>query len=232
MADNDPALTPEKRLLQLIEGGQSEEQGKARPGRKKDFAAQFREFLNPQNIKELIPAAKEKWEDLVKNRKDVLNLKDINKVARILTVTLGLYLIAAIGYEYQVVRANYLSQFEIVPQDTANIEMADKRIFDTDLTGQADNINVFIPLANRVVEKEEKKDEMSLKFVELIQDWKLAGISINPVDPSRSFCMIEDLSKNVTTFLKIGDIYSGLKVDAINPDGITLRFNEETIELR
>ena len=61
---------------------------------------------------------------------------------------------------------------------------------------------------------------------------KLTGISVNPTDPSQTFCMIEDVEKNITTFLKVGDSILGLKVANIREDSIILQYQGETIEVR
>ncbi len=233
MAEPDPSLTPEKRLLQLIEGGGRDEPAvKTRSAPKENVFAKFQELLSPEGIKQFLDVQKEAWTDAFKNRKDFLNLKGLNRIAKVFTVGLAIFLVLNMVYEIKVVNSNYVSNLQIPKREVADINLSDKKIFDTNLLKDAEKLNVFVPLSKREEKKEDKKDEMSLKLVDMIKQWKLAGISIYPNSPERTFCMIEDLQKNTTTFLKVGDTISGLKIDKINPDSVVLRFNEETIELR
>ncbi len=233
MAEPDPSLTPEKRLLQLIEGGGRDEPAvKTRSSPRENIFAKFQEVLSPEGMKQFLEGQKEAWSDAFKNRKDFLNLKGLNKLAKVFTVGLAVFLLLNMVYEIKVVNSNYVSNLQIPKREVADINLSDKKIFDTNLLKDAEKLNVFIPLSKREEKKEDKKDEMSLKLVDMIKQWKLAGISIYPNSPERTFCMIEDLQKNTTTFLKVGDTISGLKIDRINPDSVVLRFNEETIELR
>jgi len=91
--------------------------------------------------------------------------------------------------------------------------------------------NIFVPIDKRVVKKAETS-EISLKLLEITQQLKLVGISVHPTDPKRTFCMIEDLKKNMTTFLRVGDTISGIKVEKINSDNVVLAFQQERMELR
>jgi hypothetical protein len=230
MADPDPSLTPEKRLLQLIEGHSGEQSGKSAT-KKADFLSNLKGKLSPEGIKEWITETKENLVSMIK-RRDFVNLGGVNAAAKVFTILLGIYLLLNVIYEIKVVNGNYVSNLQMPQREMAEIAMSKNKVFDTNLLNEAEKLNIFVPYSKREVKTEEKKDEMSLKLVSLIKDWKLAGISIYPDHPEQSFCMVEDLQKNTTTFLKVGDTISGLKVDKINSDSVVLRFNEETIELR
>jgi len=233
MADNDSTLTPEKRLLQLIEGGRGDQTSKKQTVRKNDFVQKLKQVMSPQGIKGLVEETRDSWVNAFKNRKEFVNLRGANQAGKIITVLLALYLLASMFYEVQVVNSNYVSGLQVPDKEVSDIQFSEKKIFDTNLLNEAEKLNVFIPYDKR--QKEEVKEEenaMSLKLVGLIKDWKLAGISYYASSPEKTFCMVEDLQKNTTTFLKVGDTLSGLQVDKINPDSVLFRFNEETIELR
>lgn len=233
MADNDTSLTPEKRLLQLIEGGRGEQAAATQTVRKNSFFSKFQQVLSPQGLKNLVQETKEACVDAFKNRKDFINLRGANKAGKIMTVVLGVFLLINMFYEIQVVNSNYVSGLQIPKKETSDIKFSEKKIFDTNLLNEAEKLNVFIPYDKR--QKPETKEEesaMSLKLVGIIKDWKLAGISYYASNPEKTFCMVEDLQKNTTTFLKVGDTLSGLVVAKINPDSVLFQFNEETIELR
>jgi len=231
MATPDPSLTPEKRLLQLIEGtGGDEVQEVQAP--KESWISRLQARLNPEKIKGMIAETKEKIIAIIKG-KEYINLHGVNQIAKGVTVLLGIYLLAALFYDFKVVNSHYIANLQVSPIDgIAQIEMSDRRIFDTDVVKNAENINVFIPPDKRYEEKKAEKTEMSLQLAEMIKDWKLAGISYYPKDEGKTFCMIEDLKKSITTFLKIGDTISGLRVQEIRQDGITLKYGDEKIELR
>lgn len=233
MAEPDPSLTPEKRLLQLIEGGSRDDASvKLRSAPRENPFQKLQELFTPEGFRQFLEDQKESWVSTFKNRKDFLNLRGFNKIAKLVTVCLAIFLLISMIYEIRVVNSNYVSNLQIPQREVADISLSDKKIFDTNLLRDAEKLNVFIPVSRRETKKEEKTDEMSLKLVSMIKDWKLAGISIYPNNPERTFCMIEDLQKNTTTFLKVGDTIAGLKIDKVNSDSVILRFNDETIELR
>lgn len=233
MAEPDPSLTPEKRLLQLIEGGGRDESAvKTRTAPRENPFKKLQDLFTAEGMRQFLEEQRESWTSAFKNRRDFLNLRGMNKIAKVFTVGLAIFLLISMVYEIKVVNSDYVSSLQIPQREMADINLSDKKIFDTNLLRDAEKLNVFVPVSKRETKKEEKADEMSLKLVSMIKDWKLAGISIYPKTPERTFCMIEDLQKNTTTFLKVGDTISGLKIDKINPDSVVLRFNEETIELR
>ena len=70
------------------------------------------------------------------------------------------------------------------------------------------------------------------RFQQMIKKLKLTGISYNPTDPKSAFCMIEDVEKNITTFLHVGDPVGLMKVGKINEDFVVLEQGNETVEIR
>ena len=233
MAEPDSSLSPEKKLLKLIEEPQTSaakpsSEAAAKAGPQINFASLF----SPSALKGKVAHVKDRVLLLLKNSKDPVNVKKVNRMITGITVGLAVYLGCAIMYEISVAYKDYNSEFKIAPKEMADIPMAESRKINPDLFEEVQKRNIFISQEKRTVAEAPDKESGSLKLVEITKDLKLTGISINPGDAARTFCMIEDLKKNVTSFLKIGDTISGLQVEQINPDGVVLKHQKESIELR
>jgi len=86
---------------------------------------------------------------------------------------------------------------------------------------------------NKPAEDAQKLEkEQSSKLVDMTKTLKLTGISYNPTDPKKVFCMIEDVQKGITTFLREGDPIGLLKVSKIMEDHAVLSLGEDTVEIR
>ena len=68
--------------------------------------------------------------------------------------------------------------------------------------------------------------------MEITKTLKLTGISYFEGDASRTFCMIEDIQKNITTFLRQGESLGGVTVKEIRQDNVVLKLGEEEMEIR
>ncbi len=244
MADPDPSLTPEQKLLKLIEQpAQTADPSAGKAALAADPAGaaagktkaplNFASLFSPSGIKGRIAYAKDKWKELVKDRKDPVNFRQVNRIVKMITVGFGLYLIGAITVEVSSVYKNFDSQFVVTPKEMADAPAAQTRKIDANLFDDVQNRNIFMPQEKRAAAGETAETQSeSIKLVEITKDLKLAGISLSPNDASRTFCMIEDIKKNVTSFLKVGDTISGLRVDQITSNGIVLKHQKESIELR
>ena len=91
---------------------------------------------------------------------------------------------------------------------------------------------MFMPYGKRQEEANKLQKEQSSRLDELTKKLKLTGISYNPAEPQNAFCMIEDVEKNITTFLRVGDPVGLLKVGKINEDFVVLEQGNETVEIR
>ena len=121
----------------------------------------------------------------------------------------------------------------IAPREAAVMPVPDTRKYAVDLFEDPKRRNVFVPYEKPVkVEEQTESSVMSLKLLEITKDLKLTGISVNPTDPARTFCMVEDVKKDMTSFLKKGDTINGLSVAEIKQDSIILSYEKERIELR
>jgi len=239
MADSDSSVTPEKKLLNLIEGQQaSTATGAASKGggSKAEIDAQSKALVSSlfslSALKGRIAYAIEQIQGFAKGGAPI-NFRQVNRFVRVFTIGMCLYLVAAIIYEVVVTQHYSASGLQMVPQEIAELLETEVRQIDPSLFDEVELRNIFMPYDKRVKGGAAKEgEETSLKFVEITNNLKLAGISINPSNPSRTFCMIEDISKSVTSFLRVGDSISGLKVEQINPDVVILQFQNQSIELR
>lgn len=127
-------------------------------------------------------------------------------------------------------------------QDFASsIKIPDSKIFDLpevktpgEETSSVENWNLekmFMPYGKRQEEAEKIRKEQSSKLVEMSKNLKLTGISYNPKEPEKALCMIEDIEKNITTFLGEGDPIGILRVKEIEVDRVLLESGDETVEL-
>ena len=70
---------------------------------------------------------------------------------------------------------------------------------------------MFMPYGKRQEEADKLQKEQSARLADVTKQLKLTGISYNPQDPKSAFCMIEDVEKGITTFLREGDPIGALK---------------------
>jgi hypothetical protein len=94
-----------------------------------------------------------------------------------------------------------------------------------------DLAKMFMPYNKRAEEAQKLQKEQSSKLVDMTKTLKLTGISYNPEDPKRVFCMIEDVQKGITTFLREGDPVGLLKVTKILEDHVVLSMGEDSVEI-
>lgn len=229
MADADSSLTPEKRLLKLIEEPQSE-----KPGEPEKKRAPWHAFFSIPVLKSRLDQAKERALSFLKQRKVPFGIRMLNGGGMVITAILGVILFVNTLYEMKALNSNALTDPLIVPAskmlDMMSVETKDRTAGLLEST--QDNRNIFLPFGRRVKEAEPEKVSNSSKLIEMTKTLKLTGISYNPENPEKAFCMIEDLAKNITVFLRTGDQVSGLKAEKINATSITLEYQGETIEMR
>lgn len=229
MAQPDSSLTPEQRLLKLIEEPQqSEAQGPGQNQAKRGRPISLAELLSPASIQGLVKQVTEFVKGRLKGSDQAFSFKQIIWLVRIAAIVIFVYLALNLMWEYASLDRNMKSITMVKQQERTEAPSTAVKNFGS-LDDEAKR-NVFVP-----VEKTETKKESgsaSLALIELTKDLKLTGISVDPDNPERTFCMIEDIKKNVTTFLKKGDSISGMKVGDISSDEVTLLYNDEKIQLR
>jgi len=239
MVDPDSALTPEQRLLKLIEeqdakGAQPVEaqaEPKTHKGTSVKLSLDLSALLSPDALLGKILYTKEKIALLFKRQKGELPLRQINQLLKIAAFICGIYLGINLLYDMRLINQDYLSELDRSEKKLAEAPLPQATERGLSFLEGLDVRNVFAPLAKRV-EKESEVSSLTVKMLEITKNFKLTGISVNPVDPSKTFCMIEDVSKNSTMFLRKDDTYSGLKVIEIKAESVVFQFGKETIEIR
>jgi hypothetical protein len=233
MADPDSSLTPEQRLLKLIEEQESKDADGAggageQPGNKFDFRA----LLSPAGIRAQIEHARDSFKAGFRKQKSPLQIKKVNQFLKIAALLFGCYLIVNLLFDLGALSRNLKQELSLKSTDLNEITLDDKAQTGESFFDETGVRNVFAPLDKRIQASDEETSSLTLKVLELTENLKLTGISIHPEDSNRTFCMIEDLGKSITTFLKEGDTISGLRVSAIKEDSVILQYQDEKIEIR
>ncbi len=232
MADSGSSLTPEKRLLNLIESGGKGEAAPATSSRPAGIGAADR-GLNAIGSKAEVVSSLEKFKLFCVNFKKQFGIKTVNRTARILLASLALVTIANAVYEMKIAGRDPLYGLDAPERKLTHIDVDEPSMSAGQIQNQ-DARNVFVPFAKRDELLAAKPDSLSGsgKLVEMTKTMKLTGISFNPADDNATYCMIEDLQKNITVFLRVGDQISGMKVAKILEESVELQYENDKIELR
>lgn len=230
MADKKQ-LTPEKRLLELIEKPETKEV------RRTEVAHKTRRFFSWGAFKGRFSFFREKAKDgLSIKRKPSLTIRDINKILKICIAGLIVYLSWSSMKDYDALNEEVALDITKVPAiDKGEIEsplsLKKKSYYQEQVRKR--NMFSFIPEKKPEVpvakenEKEEKK-EVTPKIVELTKNLALVGISWS----NNPEAMIEDREAKRTLFLKRGDIINNVRVQAIFKDKVILNYEGQELELR
>ena len=195
----------------------------------------FQKFMSISALRGRLSYAQEQWIQFVNHKRESLRLKHVISFTHVSVFILSGFLFLGLAFDVLKLKSDYDAYSQISQQDRADLPLSKIRTFGSDFFEKAEKQNVFVPLEKR---SELQNGQMasgsgaSMRLVELIKDLKLTGISMNPTDPDRTYCMIEDIKKGVTNFLKIGDSISGMMVTFITSESVTLTLNGEEIQLR
>ncbi|HCM42772.1 MAG TPA: hypothetical protein DIS66_05640 [Candidatus Omnitrophica bacterium] len=238
MADSSASLSPEKRLLQLIEGGSpgaaeasnapsspSGKDGKARKTPKPSFK------MPPKTPAEWIAFLKEKSQKFFSDFRSKFSLKTANKTAQIGLVLLAVVALGNTAYEMKLSSGDPLNGLDVAMRKMVPIDL-DESIFESSVAQKPEARNVFLPFAKREeIQATQKTVTGSGKLIEMTKNFKLTGISFDPENVKAAYCMIEDLQKSITSFLRVGDRISGVKVSGILDDRVELEYEGEKFEI-
>lgn len=225
---NDPSLTPEKRLLELIEEPDAHKKEVTPSTKKKSL----KDHLSPSGFQERLSLFKGQGEVFLKKYKRSFGIKELNRILRAVVGLMVLFL--AVSFVVDMIGAS---------QDfSKSIQVPDSKMFEMEppKEGPAEGAAVemwdlgkmFMPYGKRQEEADKLQKEQSARLADMIKKLKMTGISYNPGDPKSAFCMIEDLEKSITTVLREGDPVGLLKVQKIYEDRVVLEQGNETIEIR
>ncbi|MEI7751683.1 MAG: hypothetical protein WCJ71_06285 [Candidatus Omnitrophota bacterium] len=225
MAQPDSSLTPEKRLLDLIEEPSAHQKDIAAGAKKVQQGARF----SSEALKERFLKTSNEFYERIKAS---FGIKELNRILRFLVILLALvfFVVLLIGV------------LDLKKDIAGSIGTSEPKMLDlppvTETSKEAEPIEswdlgkMFMPYSKRAEDARKLEKEQSSKLVDMTKTLKLTGISYNPTDPKKVFCMIEDVQKGITTFLREGDPIGLLKVSKIMEDHAVLSLGEDTVEIR
>lgn len=242
MASPDDSLTPEQRLLQIIEGGGDDsQQGPASPTeggisslsetKKKRDPINWKEVLSPSAIRARLEYLRDSIQSKAKEQSGLIQVKTINQFLVSGCIIFALVILGNAFFQMNVVSRDFLSRFDLSQKKMADLLVGGTHDISQLFTGEPPR-NVFAPYVEQAAANQAVSSDMALKLIEMMKTLKLAGISYFEGDASRTFCMIEDIQKNITTFLKQGESFNGLTVKEIKPDSVILTLGSEELEIR
>ena len=224
MAHTDPSLTPEKRLLDLIEEPDAHNKDVVAGAKKARQAGQFS-----------AAALKEKFlgdaTATFKRVKASFDIKDLNRYLKMFVGLLAVVFLAMLGMDMLGLKKDVVGSIEA--PDSQALEMAPVK----DAAKGAVPIEswdlgkMFVPYGKRIEAAQKLVKDQSSRLVDMIKSLKLTGISLDPTDSKKGFCMIEDVEKGITTFLREGDPIGMLRVQKILEDRVVMAMGDDTVEL-
>ena len=225
---NDPSLTPEKRLLELIEEPDAHKKEVTVATKKKDL----KDLLSPAALQGKLAALKGQSEAFFKKHRSSFGIRELNRVLRFVVGGMMLFFavtfvtdLAGVNQDFsKSIRVPSSKMFELEPPKDAAMEGSSVEKWDLG--------KMFMPYGKRQQDAEKLQKEQSSRLADMTKKLKLTGISYNPSDSKSAFCMIEDLEKSITTVLREGDPVGLLKVQKIYEDRVVLEQDNETIEIR
>ena len=220
MADPGKPLTSEKRLLKIIEESEADPKVKSSSFGLSFLKSQARALLSFRPGK-----------DMFRRGASQLSLAQVRTWINLVAVVMAVVFAGSIFLEMREFNRQLQADL-LAPVPKVNEKLLKKEMDEMPVFEAVKVKNVFIPFEIRAEDKVQKPTGQSGEIIALAKSLKLTGLSYNPEDPEKAFCMIEDLEKGITNFLRTGDSVNGLKVAAIKEDNVTLEWNQETIEIR
>ena len=225
---NDPSLTPEKRLLELIEEPGAHKQEVTAETKKKglkdlfSFAAFRGKFSN----------LKGQSDAFLKKKKKSFGIRELNRILKVVVGVMVLIFGINLMLDLSSLKQDFAKSVQVQESQMFETEAAKDEAAEGAAVEQWDLGKMFMPYGKRQEEANKLQKEQSSRLDELTKKLKLTGISYNPAEPQNAFCMIEDVEKNITTFLRVGDPVGLLKVGKINEEFVVLEQGNETVEIR
>lgn len=237
MAESDSSMTPEQKLLNIIEGKPGEGQASAQEKVKRVKglalpAVDLQKYLSPAAVRARMAYWVEQAMLFAKGEGQPIDLISLNRFIQMALLGLVAYFGLGLAVEWKTAHQDYKNYFDFPKTGMASIPLGESRMHGSHLFEDVERRNVFRPTevqqAAAASENQSTRDEL----VALTKTVRLTGISINAKEPSRTFCMIEDVQKNMTSFLREGDTVGPLTIYKISSDSVILKYKNEQIELK
>ncbi|HOW59044.1 MAG TPA: hypothetical protein PLO78_04895 [Candidatus Omnitrophota bacterium] len=223
----DPSLTPEKRLLDLIEEPETLKKEVAAGAKKGRRGGLF----SPGDLKGMLASFNAGVTQWVERHKAAFGIKQLNRTLKFIVMILALFLTVDFIWGYVGVQQDFSKKITIPENKIFDVPEPKEMSKEGEPVESWDLGKIFMPYGKRQEEAERLQKEQSSRLVEITKNLKLTGISFNPTEPKRAYCMIEDVEKNITTFLREGDPLGVLRVLKIHEDHVVLESGNETVEL-
>ena len=225
---NDSSLTPEKRLLELIEEPGSATQEVAAQAKRKSL----KELFSFEVFRNKFANFKGRGDAFVKKSRKSFGIRELNKVLKVVVGIMVLIFCVNLLLDLSSLKQDFSKSEKISEGQMFEPEPAKEDAAEGAAVEQWDLGKMFMPYGKRQEEADKAKKEQSSRLEEMTKKLKLTGISYNPAEPKNAYCMIEDVEKNITTFLHVGDPVGLMKVGKINEDFVVLEQGNETVEIR
>lgn len=233
MALEEKASTPEKKLLQIIEGSNGSIGVKGKAVKEYKRAAIFSPAAFKGNISFLLNSVKAKF------TKDALLSFDIRKLNLILmfaTVLLIVFsMLNVLRYHKDAGRIIKLTSADLKEQSVPGglLSSQNSGSIPSNLAAFLEKVrarDLFKPFVSRP----KTTDDVSMaKLKELVKNLRLAGISLS-VNPDESYAFIEDVDKKESFFVRPNEFIPGLnvKVTDIQADKIIINYEDKYLEIK
>lgn len=229
-------LTPEKRLLELIESSGAGKAEAANPAVVQEIAkarkGSWKALLSFEELKSRINLFHGRVKDWFDHHRKTFGLKELNQALRILVILLIFFFVGDFFGQILMVNRRVADTGEVAEMPVMDMSLEKPDVEFGSGFEALDLGKMFMPYGKRLEEVEKVKKEQSERLVDLTKKLKLTGISYNPEEKSRAFCMIEDVEKNITSFLREGDMLGTLRVKRIEEDRVILESQNEQLELK
>lgn len=224
MAQKD--ISPEKRLLQIIEG---KEGNKPAPG----ALDKGKEILSPGTFKARLSFFVEKFRKGKGKKKGVLlELKTVNLLLKLLIVASIAGLTLSVKVEYDIltkqkliVTAEFEADVQAAPIEIASLLKTQSYYLEK---AQVRDLFSFGDTGAKKVVVFDKADEGPTELENMTQNLRLVGISWS----DKPDAIIEDEKLDKTYFVQKGQKIEGIRVKDILKDRVILRYKGDEVELR
>jgi hypothetical protein len=238
MANPDSPVSPEKELLKIIEGsdtGQGPQELRADPASPprgfKMGLPDYQTLLAPETWQNLATNFSNAFKGISQGGRQSISLKRVLSVGKTTMFILTGMLVMNLVYDIFETSRPVEPDQKLAQRKIAEASELMAPVYSTSIATDLERRNVFAPSGKRADRKEGQSD-LALKLVEMTKPLRLTGISVHPDLADKTFCMIEDTQKNMTSFLRIGDTILGMKVTKISANGVTLKYQDEEMELK
>ncbi len=225
---NNPSLTPEKRLLDLIEEPDSL---KREPAIRKE-TKRAKAFWTPQGLQDKLTSLKGRSEVFFEKQKKTFGIKAINRVLSVAVGVIVIALVSSVVMDWVGMGKDFTKSIQIPDSKMLEIAIPQEGVSEDLVAENWDLSKMFMPYTKRREEADKLQQEQSTRLAEMTKKLKLTGIAFDPADATKASCMIEDMEKGITTFLREGDPVGVLTVVKIYEDRVVLGQKNETIEMR